>query len=677
MRIALDTETTGLDLYHGDKPFMVQVCFEDGNQLWWEWDVDPLTREPKVIEEELNEIQSTLDSADEIVLQNPKFDYCALRTVMPNLRWDWGKVKDTLLAGHLLASNERHDLTTMALIYLGVDVQSYEDNVRKAVLAVRRFCMGRNPKYPDWMIARGGNPKMPSAKESSWKNDMWLPRAYALENNLPKGHEYWSVTEKYGNNDTETTLALYGRQLKLLREKRLVRLYQERLKLPGIVAAMEDQGVTFSQKRVKQRHKQYRKESVDYGKVCKTLASKKGIELTLPKSGNNKSLLLAVEALLPAKVNLPLTKKGNPSLSADTIEELLSTLTETSPASKFLTALVEKRKRDTAVSYLEGYQKYQLPLRVFKRGKRLRYVNWYVLHPSLNPTGSHTLRWSSKHPNEQNISKKDGFNLRYCFGPAPGREWWSIDAKNLELRIPAYVAQETEQINLFEKPDEPPYYGSNHLLVFDILWTEKLGLDTSDPKYLLKAKSKYKATHYQWTKNGNFAVQYGAVEESGTADRTYHQKGAQAKIQRRFAKSRVLNEKMIAVAEQRGYVETLPDKTVDPTRGYPLWCKRTKWGRIMPTTPLNYMVQGTAMWWMMKAMIRVQEYLDTLKGSYMIMQVHDELVFDFPKAKKRNLPKIRKIAQLMEQGGEDIGVPTPVSIEYHPVSWDTGVSVVT
>ena len=234
-------------------------------------------------------------------------------------------------------------------------------------------------------------------------------------------------------------------------------------------------------------------------------------------------------------------------------------------------------------------------------------------------------------------------------------------------------------IELFERPDDPPYYGSYHLLVFSILHPDKF------KKHGAKCKEVYKSTWYQWTKNGNFAIQYGATEESGTADRAYHVKGAQRLIKQRFRRIAELNQRMIAFAREHGYVETIPDKTVDPERGYPLYCTRSRWGDIKPTVPLNYHVQGTAMWWMMKAMIRCQEYLDELnrknnQGYYMVMQVHDELVFDFPKGKgkqpwRTNLPKIRKIKRLMEMGGDDIGIPTPVSVQYHPDNWSEGVEV--
>src|SRR5206468_6879796 len=102
--------------------------------------------------------------------------------------------------------------------------------------------------------------------------------------------------------------------------------------------------------------------------------------------------------------------------------------------------------------------------------------------------------------------------------------------------------------------------------------------------------------------------------------------------------------------------------------------------------------QSTAMEWMQMAMIRCDAQLGEWRAEdgfdgHMVMQVHDELVFDFPQSRREvraggkakvaygNLKRIRRIQQLMEQGGEDIGVPTPVSCEYHALSWAEGVSL--
>lgn len=317
---------------------------------------------------------------------------------------------------------------------------------------------------------------------------------------------------------------------------------------------------------------------------------------------------------------------------------------------------------------------------------------YYRLHPSLNPCGTDTLRWSCNNPNSQNISKKESFNLRYCFGPAPGREWWSLDGKNLELRLPAYEAGEQVMIDLFEKPDEPPYYGSNHLLnfhtVYPDIWDKELrevGPDKVGPH----CKKKYASTWYQWCKNGGFAVQYGAVDKAdgtGTADRAFHMPGAHSKLRQRFTRIEALNRRCIAQANRLGYVETMPDKTVDPTRGYPLLCTRTERGNVLETVPLSYHIQGTAMWWTNKGMVRCYNTLRewNRKGfdGFITLQVHDEMVFDFPKRahplqdpKRSNLGRIKVMQSLMEQSGDDIGVPTPVGLEYHEHSWDVGVTV--
>ena len=456
---------------------------------------------------------------------------------------------------------------------------------------------------PDWRIASPNLPEMPSAKGTPWKYDMWLPRAIAKHVEYVADHLWWTLCSEYANSDSATTLPLYKRQLEIIEERGLLRIYEERLKVLPIVVQMENKGITLSGDRLDQLCEEYREEADRAGRICVNVAKSYGHELELPKSGNNKSLAEFVFgetglSLDAAKVS---KKTGAASLDKATLDHYIETLPPRSKASLFVTNLKAKRKRDTALSYMESYRKYWLPL-ASHRG-------WYKMHPSLNPTGTDTLRWSSQNPNEQNISKQEGFNLRYCFGPAPEREWWSLDAKNIELRLPAYEAGETEMIALFERPDDPPYFGSNHLLVCHILHPKKFEECVAAGESF---KDKYKSTLYQWVKNGNFAVQYGAVEESGTADRAYHVKGAQHKIQRRFYRIKKLNEQMIKHAKEHGYVETIPDKTVDPDHGYPLLCTRSRWGDILPTVPLNYHIQGSAMWWMMKAMIRCQNYLDEL-----------------------------------------------------------------
>ena len=47
--VSIDTETNGTDLNYGNKPYLVSICGEE-EQRFWEWDVNPLTRDPEIPE---------------------------------------------------------------------------------------------------------------------------------------------------------------------------------------------------------------------------------------------------------------------------------------------------------------------------------------------------------------------------------------------------------------------------------------------------------------------------------------------------------------------------------------------------------------------------------------------------------------------------------------------------
>jgi DNA polymerase I-like protein with 3'-5' exonuclease and polymerase domains len=670
--------------------------------------VDPFTREPLVIEEDLDEIQEYIDSADVLVLQNANFDEGALAELFKKfdrkLRWAWSKVKDTLLAGHLLASNRPHNLTAMSLQYLGINIEPLELALAEGVKKARQLVRTKDfiAKHGRWAWAEKGLASMPSAKEVVWRFDYWLPAAVAIAEGYAEDHPWRTLLPEYGNGDSSVTLPLLKAQLRELERRKLTRIYEERLKILPIVSKMEERGISVSRENLDRLHERFTIDSEALGRKCVNIAASLDYDLSLPKNGMNKSLASFAFGALGLPVIKKSDKTGEPSLDKFCLEQYQATLPERSKQLSFVNALQSKRKCDTANTYGEGYRRYWIPLGVFNdKGEQL----WYRLHPSLNPTGTDTLRWSSSNPSEQNISKQEGFNLREAFAPLPGRAWYSKDAKNIELRIPAYASGERLLIDLFERPDEPPYYGSTHLLnfhtVYDDIWDKELRSGVPLEKVGPHCKKKYASTWYQWVKNGGFAVQYGAVEkEEGTADKAFHRPGSHAKLKARFSKLDILNTRQIKFAERFGYVETIPDKTVDPERGYPLLCTRTEWGNILPTVPLNYYVQGTAMWWMMKAMIRVQAFLDRLnradstlpgsiyrlaykyrgEGFYLIMQVHDELVFDFPAGTGEEpynefLPILRELKRLMEQGGDDIGIPTPVSCEYHPNNWAEGLTI--
>ena len=85
------------------------------------------------------------------------------------------------------------------------------------------------------------------------------------------------------------------------------------------------------------------------------------------------------------------------------------------------------------------------------------------------------------------------------------------------------------------------------------------------------------------------------------------------------------------------------------------------------------------MWCTRKAMVRCHDECQKLsaEGSkhFIALQVHDEILFDFPYApNKGNLPKVRRLQSLMQQSGDDLGIPLRVAITYHPSNWGEGES---
>lgn len=686
-------------MYHGAQPFFFTYCRPNETPEFYEWDVDPVTRNPIIPEEDLEDIRTLLTLEDEYVVQNPKFDVAAIRTIGIE-PWLWFKTKDTLRASHLLASNQPHDLTSLAMIYLGINIKPYEDKLEVAVKEARKIAA---KEFPDWRIAKAAEADMPSAKEKVWKFDSWLPRAVAKHLEYKEDHPWWTVLQNYGNVDSEVLIPLYEAMVDEIKRRDLWEIYLEVLKVLPVALDMETYGISLSGERLAERKKEFKKDSATAEAICLNIAKDDyGFDLVLPKGGTNNSLrtfifdCMKLEPIVSKKKN---KKTDAPSLDKAAIDYYHSMLDKRSHKFTFIDCLKTKRKRDTSISYMESYEKFWLPMGVWhlnpKTKKREQCWNlWFRLHPSLNPTGTDTLRWSCSNPNEQNISKQEDGNIRYCFGPAPGREWWSLDAANIELRIPAYEALEEVMIALFERPKDPPYYGSNHMLNFSVvypkLWAQVLK-EVGPEEIAATLKSRYKSTWQQWCKNGGFACQYGAMQP--TADAAFHStKYAREfgegrdyscfkRLKSKFAKLEAHNQWCIDHANKHGYVETIPDKTVNPRHGYPLLCTRSKWGAILPTVPLNYRTQGTAMWWMGKAMVRCHDYLQRLnetvpeeKEYHLIMQVHDELVFDFPQGKgkepwRTNLPIINELKDLMMMGGDDIGVPVPVNVSYHADNW--------
>lgn len=693
--LAIDTETTGLDHFHGTMPFIVTTCDETTYQQTWEWYVDPVTRQPEIPSRDLEAIRKLIDSAETLVLHNSKFDAHALCNVIPDLVWNWDKVVDTMIASHVLCSNAFHNLTDLAVEYLDRDIEPLEKKMKGIVQEARKKVTdsirgankkGRCSPLQAWRIADVGLEDMPGIRSGGrfqkWKADTWLPKTIAQEFKYEPHHRFWKATLKYAQFDSAITMALWPIMWEKIREQGLEKIYHFRMRPTRIAFEMERRGVSGNTQRTIYMRDKYEKKSVELGKECVSIAKGSGYDLILPKKGANDSLRgLMLEHWKLEPVYAKKSKSGEPTLNKDAMAHYQKTLPEGSTQRKFIDTLLKKSNSDATLTYVKDY------IRFMVKGVG----GSYIIHPNFNLTGTDTLRWSSNNPNAQNVKHgKDDeeFSLRSCFGPAPDREWWALDAKNIELRIPFYESGEEAMIELFERSNEPPFYGSNHILVFSILWP-KLWSDAVKQVGIEHAaefcKKEYKSTQYAWTKNFNFAVQYGSGEKN--ADITAHQQGAYKLINQRFKKLAALNRKYVNLAQKFGYVETLPDRTIDPLRGYPVQCTMIGPDRVLPTVPLNYHVQSTAMWLTARAMIDVEEVLVQWRkegfDAFITLQVHDEIVIDTPKRenpstnpRRSNLGRMREIQRVMEKIGGDFVpvIPTLFGLEYHEFDWGKGTA---
>lgn len=363
---SLDTECTGLDLYHSANPFFVTMCREDYELKYWEWFVDPLTRQPIIPEGDLGEIQAELYKAEKLALQNSKFDVTALAQLGLK-KFPWSKVLDTLRAGHLLASSQPHDLTTMALVYLGVNIQPLEDALEVATKEAQKIARER---YPTWRIAKKGLPEMPSAKEKVWKYDSWLPRAIAWEEDYEPDHPWRTVLSDYGNGDSTVTVDLIKVQLAEIKRRGLEAIYYKTLEVLPVAYKMELRGITVIGENVRKLREDFTKRSLVAGDICRAIAKEYkgegyegGYALEIPKGANNKSLKTFVFDVMQVPI-VEVTNKGEPSLDKFAIAEYLVHFDEGSREHNFFKNLVEKRKCGTSLSYMESYERFWQPLKV-------------------------------------------------------------------------------------------------------------------------------------------------------------------------------------------------------------------------------------------------------------------------------------------------------------------------
>ena len=265
------------------------------------------------------------------------------------------------------------------------------------------------------------------------------------------------------------------------------------------------------------------------------------------------------------------------------------------------------------------------------------------IHTSYNQTVASTGRLSSSDPNLQNIPARGpwGTRFRKAFIPDAGYVLMAADYSQVELRVLAHLSEDPTLIETFLSGRD--VHEETARLVF--------GENAGD-----EARRRAKII--------NFSIIYGTSAFSLARELGTSTAEAQKFIDRYFAerpKVREYLDRVVDEAREKGYSETIFGRQRQvPELGAPDRNLQQAGRRIA----LNNPIQGSAADIIKIAMLRAAGAIDTRKlGTRMILQVHDELVFEVPEAEKAEAERL--VREAME-GAADLAVPLVVRLGFGP-----------
>ena len=391
----------------------------------------------------------------------------------------------------------------------------------------------------------------------------------------------------YAAEDADITFRLWKiLKPKLLKEK--VSSVYETIERPlaKVIMDMEKNGVCIDEEILKDLSLKFQKEILNIETKCFEIV---GSEFNL---GSPKQ----IGEILFDKLKIKGGKK-TPSGAWSTDAETLNFLASSGHALPKL--LLEWR----GLSKLKSTYTDALPTFVNKKTKRI--------HTSYSMSSTSTGRLSSSDPNLQNIPIKndEGRMIRSAFIAKPGSSLISADYSQIELRIIAHISDDNNLKDAFK----------NDIDIHSLTASEVFGIPLKDMNQDIRRKAKAI----------NFGIIYGIsafglsnqldISRSEASDyiRSYFEK---------FPSIRDYMETTKEFAKDNGYVKTLFGRKcfIDES------INRGPGGKaFMERAAINAPIQGTAADIIKRAMIKIPKYFEKENlGTKMIMQVHDELIFE-------------------------------------------------
>jgi DNA polymerase-1 len=410
---------------------------------------------------------------------------------------------------------------------------------------------------------------------------------------------------------------LWGMEPRALAEVGLLSLYEDiERPLVAVLAEMERHGIRVEPARLAEFSREL---ELALERTTQEIYRLAGEEFNI---GSPKQLA----TVLFEKLKLPPVKrtKTGYSTDADVLEQLA--LGHELPAK-----IVEHR----TLAKLKSTYADALPMLINPRTGRI--------HASFNQLVAVTGRLSASQPNLQNIPIRTelGRRIRAAFVPEPGWRFLAADYSQIELRILAHVSGEESLIEAFRRGED----------IHRRTAAEVYGIEPAQvtPEQRDVAKTT------------NFSVIYGVTAFGLSRGLAITPKQAQAYLDQFFArhpKVKAYLERTVVEGRERGYVSTLLGR-----RRYLPELKSgnanlRSFGERMAT---NAPIQGTAADLIKIAMVRVARQL-AARGlrSRMLLQVHDELLFEAP---EDELSALEALAVEIMESALDLTVPLKVDVK--------------
>ncbi len=422
--------------------------------------------------------------------------------------------------------------------------------------------------------------------------------------------------KEYSVEDADVTWQLMEIFEPLLKKEGLTKLAEEiEMPLISVLAAMEREGIRIDESVLKNYAVTLRETILRLEQEIYTLAGQE-FNISSPKQLGE---ILFVRLRLDDKARLTKTRQFR------TDEEVLQRLTGKHPV---IDKVLEYRGLKKLLStYVEALPELMDP-------------NTGRIHTTYNQAVASTGRLSSTNPNLQNIPVRDaeGREIRKAFIPGNGKIFLSADYSQIELRLMAHLSGDSDMIADFLSGQD----------IHSATASKIFGVPVSEVTREMRSRAK----------TANFGIIYG-ISAFGLSERlTIGRKEAKELIDGYFNSypgvKRYMDES-INRARESGYVTTMFGRR----RYLPDIHSRNQVVRgNAERNAINAPLQGSAADIIKIAMVRIADRLEKeLPGAKMILQVHDELIFE---VETGSVEKLREMVIREMKTAADLKVPLEV-----------------